>query len=93
MFKLMGTFRDDPAFESIRHKEGQYQGHFIFPFGHTAILSGITAQQLEESGLIQVFPKDRVATKDVLESWETLQGDQLKAEIKRFFKPFWAFQN
>jgi hypothetical protein len=91
MFTLMNRFQGDQAFSSIRHQEGQWQGRFIFPFGHLAILSKITFDQLEKSGKGAAFPKSRVVTRDVLECWDSCNAGQLKEALKGFFDPFWDF--
>lgn len=90
-FRLMNTFKDDPAIAPIRHSEGRYRGGFIFPFGHIVVLTSITSEQLQARGLSTVFPASLVITKDVLDSWEQMRGERLRAEFKRFFDPFWDF--
>lgn len=90
-YRLMNTFKDDPAIGPIRHSEGRYQGGFIFPFGHIAVLSSITSEQLQARGLTTVFPPSLVVTKDILDSWEQIKGEGLREKLKRFFEPFWEF--
>lgn len=88
-FDIMNCCKADDYLSSLLcHVAGEYQGKFKFPFGHVAYLHNINSQQLEELGLQAVFPEERVITKDRLESWQGLSGQQLRDKLKPFFTPF-----
>lgn len=95
MCSLMDECRNHRGSQRLLHKEGDFQNRFIFPFGHFAVLSNITSTQLKEhknGDLTQVFPPDKVVTRDVLESWldESLSSEQLWKILRSFFDPFWT---
>jgi hypothetical protein len=78
----------------LLHESGPRQGRFVFPFGHFAILSNITAPQLaahEFGDLTRIFPPARVVPRDELVRWEGLSGEQVRAELARYFDPTWSF--
>lgn len=80
------------ARNSLLHTAGDYQGKFIFPFCHFAVLSNITAKQLTEhpfGSLDSIFPSSRVLTRDQMLAWSELTPDEICAGIRRFFDPFW----
>ncbi len=71
---------------------GNYEGKFIFPFCHFAILSNITSEQMAGhrlGDLTTLFPPSRVLPKDGLLRWEELPGEEICEKIKVFFDPFW----
>lgn len=88
-FSLMNQFRANPAFDIIRHSEGQYAGMFLFPFGHMVVLSKIRFVDLEARGLTAVFPEKVVATRDILEIWKGLKPQDLAGSMESFFDPWW----
>jgi hypothetical protein len=85
--------RAGPAVQALLfHAQGTHQGHFVFPFGHLAILSNITAAQLADHAvgdLSVVFPPQRVVTRDELLHWKTLAPGEIQAELRRYFDPYW----
>lgn len=71
---------------------GKYEGKFIFPFGHFAVLSNITSDQLKGhrlGDLTAIFPPSKVLPRDGLLQWEELPAEAVREEIKAFFDPFW----
>src|ERR1700736_3393985 len=48
MFKLMDYCRENLWCSPLLHPEGEYRGRFFFPFGHLAILTNITRDQLQK---------------------------------------------
>lgn len=63
------------------HTEGSYRGKLRFPVGYGVLLSNITRNQLDERGLSEVLPPDRVICRDELEALQTAEDDQ--AAIRR----------
>ncbi len=91
---LMDKCREYPGNTNLLHLEGEYQNRFIFPFGHFAVLSNITSDQLKNHSrgdFTEIFPTDKVATREVLESWveDSLSGEQLCDILRSYFNPFW----
>lgn len=92
MFELMDVCRTHPDFEKLLQKGGEHENRFIFPFGHFAILSNITAEQLRNHSLgdlTSVFPPGRVITRDTLLDWEGFSRNRIRGSLKEFFDPFW----
>lgn len=63
------------------HTAGEHRGKLVFPVGYGVLLSNITRAQLDESGLADVLPADRVLCRDELEALEA--GDDDRATIAR----------
>ena len=89
MISLMHTCQKHNAFKKLRHHEGKYEGHFLFPFGYFSILSNATRTQVEESGRSVLFPKDKVMTRDEFLAWEELSPDSSLDRLKSYFDPWW----
>jgi hypothetical protein len=86
--RLMDTARGHPETAALLQHEGAQTGRFVFPFGHLAILNNCTRQQLDERGLSQVFPANKVLARDELEvMWASETMDRLKS----CFDPWWDF--
>lgn len=80
MFRLMGHCKENLWGRSLLNEGGSFEGKFCFPFGYMALLSNITADQLEQQcgeSVRQIFPAERVLTRDALEGLAGLNGDQL----------------
>lgn len=97
MCKLMNFCQRHCDVECLLHPEGKMQNRFIFPFGHFAILSNITSEQLSQhsSGdLTKIFPSDKVVPRDVFLSWqdESITTEKLVAILRSFFNPVWDFE-
>lgn len=92
MNRLRDECRDHHFAAALLHSGGPRSGRFIFPFGHVAVLSNITATQLEERpGLSAVFGSESTVSRDKLQAWFELDGSALKAELARLFDPAWSF--
>lgn len=95
MFRLMDHCRKNDRLRLLLHPDGDREGRFLFPFGHFAILSNITAVQLREhplGDLSPVFPAERVVTREQFLEWEALSGEALVDRLKAYFEPRWPFQ-
>lgn len=92
MFRLLEFCRENEAALPLIRQEGPYKGRFFFPFGHIAVLSNIRKSQLgEHPQLEKIFPLDRVMTRDRLDSWEKMNGNQVLEELMACFDPNWDF--
>ena len=77
-FALLDQLKRQPL---LCHVAGAHRGKLVFPVGYGVLLSNITRSQLEESGLAEVLPADRVLCRDELEALEA--GDDDRATIAR----------
>ncbi len=68
--------------------QGAHVGRFTFPFGHLVVLNNCTRQQLDERGLSEVFPAQRVFARDELEA---LSPAATINRLKSCFDPWWPF--
>lgn len=96
MYKLMDFCQKHPEVDRLLHDEGNKKNRFIFPFGHFAVLSNITSEQLTNhpaGDLTRVFPSDKVVPRDVFLSWEeeSFTTEQLIETLRSFFNPTWNF--
>lgn len=66
MYRLMDKSREYPETRNLIHSEGENQNRFTFPFGHFAVLSNITSEQLKnhsKGDFTEVFPASKVASR------------------------------
>ena len=86
--RLMDTARHHGETAALLQQDGAHAGKFIFPFGHLAILNNCTRQQLEERGLSEVFPANKVFARDELEALSPAETiDRLRSACD----PWWPF--
>lgn len=96
MIALLKLCQKHPEVHSLLNPEGERKNHFIFPFGHFAILSNVTATQLTEhpaGDLTAIFPPEKVVPRDVFLSWEdeSVTTEKLVKIVRSFFNPIWKF--
>jgi hypothetical protein len=93
MFRLMKHCEEHLWSRPLLHPDGAHKGRFFFPFGHVAILSNITRQQLATRNQIwcTLFPPQQVVTKDELQGWSSAIGGNLLNILGRHFHPSWPF--
>lgn len=95
MLSLMDQCRENPTCRRIVAKEGKHQNKFIFPFGHFAVLSNISSDNLvnhSAGNLASIFTAEKNVTRDVLMEWSENDGLSEKdiCEILQDkFDPFW----
>jgi superfamily I DNA/RNA helicase len=80
------------AWSLLLNASGKYEGRFVFPFCHFAVLSNITSEQLTGhrlGDLTTLFPPSRVLARDGLLRWEELPAEEIREKIKGLFDPFW----
>ncbi len=80
------------AQSTLLNVDGKYEGRFIFPFCHFAVLSNITSEQMKAhklGDLTALFPPSKVLPRDGLLDWEELPAERICEKIKTFFDPFW----
>jgi superfamily I DNA/RNA helicase len=90
---LQDECRKSPEARSLLlHRNGRFEGKFVFPFCHFAVLSNITSEQLTDhrlGDLTTLFPPTKVLPRDHLLQWEDLPSEEVCEKIKAFFDPFW----
>ena len=86
--QLMDVARRHPETAALLQREGAHTGRFVFPFGHLAIMNNCSRQQLDERGLSQVFPANKVVARDELEA---LSAVEAMDRLKGCFDPWWDF--
>lgn len=82
-FALMDELRRHSL---LLNQEGDHQGNLRFPCGYGVLLTNINRNQLDEAGLSDVFPPDRVICRDELTALEVAQED--RTTIRRLVKLF-----
>jgi hypothetical protein len=87
-FQLMDKARAHSETRELLQGHGAHVGKFAFPFGHLVFLNNCTRQQLDERKLSDVFPPEKVLTRN---EFEALPPGQIIDRIKRCFDPWWPF--
>ena len=89
MLRLMDKARENLFCDHLIHPEGhEWSGRFTFPFGNFSILSNIRRDHLTDEWS-NIFPRDRVLTRDELDELEDLKNYNLENKLVDFFNPYW----
>ncbi|MGB5541591.1 MAG: 3'-5' exonuclease, partial [Gammaproteobacteria bacterium] len=80
-YKLINKLEKDP--QLVRH-DGRYKGRLAFPYGYGVVLSNITRNQFESSGLGDVLPEHQVICRDEMTE---------SVEVEEFQKRLWDMFN
>jgi hypothetical protein len=88
-YLLMDVARRHKETAVLLQHERPHAGRFMFPFGHLSVLSNCTRQQLDERGLSEVFPANKVLARDEL---ERLLDEAPIERLRTFFDPWWTFE-
>jgi hypothetical protein len=91
MHRLRDECRNHPLSASLLNTTGQREGAFRFPFGHIAVLSNITRDQLNDPArpLAPIFAQGNIVTRDELQTWTELGAKALVSELVKRFDPYW----
>lgn len=97
MCLLMDKCKKSVTGHLLMNKDGEFANRFIFPFGHFAILSNITTEQLkthEAGDMTSVFSPEKTITRDVLDYWDNklLTAPAICSQLRKYFDPFWAIE-
>lgn len=97
MHLLMDKSRKGATSSLLMNKDGEFANRFIFPFGHFAILSNITSEQLkthEVGDMTHIFSPEKTVTRDALDFWENklLTAPAICSQLRKFFDPFWPIE-
>ena len=91
MFGLMDVARGHSGCTQLLSKDKTHEGRFIFPFGHLVVLNNIRREQLDGLGFAQLFPANKVMTRDEFDQLASVAPEGLVTAFKQFFDPWWAF--
>jgi superfamily I DNA/RNA helicase len=78
----------------LLHPDGKREGNFLFPFGHMALMSNITRDQVRQGDLEiahGVFGDGKMVMKDEMEALLELPAHQLMEVMRGWFDPNWSF--
>lgn len=80
-YELINKLEQD---EQLIHRNGNYQGKLVMPYGYGVVLSNITRKQFTETNLSEVLPIHQVICKDEM---------QESSDAEYFQKRFWDMFN
>ncbi|MBO0753927.1 MAG: NERD domain-containing protein, partial [Bradyrhizobiaceae bacterium] len=89
-FQIMDVARRHPETVALLEQSGPHEGKFVFPFGHIAVLSNCTRDQLNERGLSNLFPPGRVFARDEFEA--VAASPDIVDRLMTGFDPWWPFE-
>ena len=94
MLTLMDRCRTINRNMTLIQQTGVHQGKFKFPFGHFAVLSNISGEQLVNLKLTDIFEPSKNVARDVLIGWcdSNLSGTNLINTLRSYFNPFWDIE-
>jgi len=97
MYLLMDKCRKGGTSSLLMNKDGEFANRFIFPFGHFAILSNMTSEQLkthEAGDMTHIFSPEKTVTRDALDFWENklLTAPAICSQLRKYFDPFWPIE-
>jgi hypothetical protein len=93
-FELMNACQRSRHARHLLHPDGKREGNFLFPFGHMALMSNITRDQVRQSDfdIAQgVFGDGKMVMKDEMEALLELPAAQLMDVMRGWFDPNWSF--
>lgn len=76
-YSLINGLRSDPM---LTHREGKYEGKLLFPYAFGVVLTGISRNEFERSGLEAVLPGHLVICRDEMTE---------SADVEMFQKRLW----
>ncbi len=78
-------------YATLLQQEGEHRGKPCFPCGYGVLLTNITRGQLDEAGLSDLFPPDRVLCRDELAALESAGDRDVIRRLKRLFAHHFPF--
>ena len=93
-FELMDACRRSRHASHLLNHGGPHAGSFVFPFGHMALMSNITRDQVRQGDLEfepGVFGGGKMVMRDEMDALLDLPGDQLIDTMRSWFDPSWSF--
>jgi hypothetical protein len=93
-FELMNACRRSRHASHLLNHGGPHAGQFIFPFGHMALMSNITRDQVRQGDFefaSGVFGGGKMVMRDEMDALLDLPADRLIDAIRGWFDPVWTF--
>lgn len=93
-FDLMKACQASRHARHLMHRGGTHEGRFVFPFGHMALMSNITRDQVKQGDLEVaqgVFSGGKIVMRDEMDALLNLPADQLVEAMRSWFDPAWSF--
>jgi hypothetical protein len=93
-FELMNACRRSRHASHLINHGGPHAGHFVFPFGHMALMSNITRDQVRQGDFEfepGVFGGGKMVMRDEMDALLDLPADKLIEAIRSWFDPVWIF--
>lgn len=93
-FELMDACRKSRHASHLLNHGGPHAGQFVFPFGHMALMSNITRDQVRQGDLevaAGVFGGGKIVMRDEMEGLLELPPEKLIDAMRAWFDPSWAF--
>ncbi len=86
-YQLVNQLKKDP--QLVRHS-GRYEGSLAFPYGYGVVLSNITRNQFDSSGLGDVLPEHQVICRD--EMTESVEAEEFQKRLWDMFNVGFNYQ-
>lgn len=93
-FELMDACRKSRHARHLLHADGSREGNFLFPFGHMALMSNMTRDQVRQGDFDiapDVFGDGKMVMKDEMDALLERPADQLIDVMRGWFDPSWSF--
>lgn len=93
-FELMKACQLSRHARHLLHPDGKREGNFLFPFGHMALMSNITRDQVRQGDfdIAQgVFGDGKMVMRDEMDALLDLPPDKLIDVMRTWFDPSWIF--
>lgn len=93
-FELMDACRKSRHASHLLNHNGPHEGHFVFPFGHMALMSNMTRSQVRQGDfdIAQgVFGDAKMVMRDEMDALLELPTDKLLETMRAWFDPSWSF--
>jgi hypothetical protein len=94
-FDLMNACQKSRHARHLLHHDGKREGNFLFPFGHMALMSNMTRDQVRQGDLDiaqGVFSDGKMVMRDEMDALLDLPADKLIDVMRGWFDPFWTIQ-
>ena len=93
-FELMNACKLSRHASHLLHPDGRREGNFIFPFGHMALMSNITRDQVRQGDFDVadgVFGDGKMVMRDEMDALLSLSQSELIDVMRTWFDPSWKF--
>jgi hypothetical protein len=93
-FELMNACQRSRHASHLLHDGGMREGNFLFPFGHMALMSNITRDQVRQGDFEfshDVFSDAKMVMRDEMDALLTLPEDKVLDAMRTWFDPNWRF--